>query len=579
LSSRRRRLAQWLQIPAVGLLCGLLFPPTQGLRPDLISVFTPGTTRAERASVPGDQVLVALPGADAPDRAEPAPDLATAIRRHPEVRRLQIFGDGLSARDRPAAAGLALQFDAASPHGLVELDAPASANLGWRWQVEGRATAPATRVELRDPAGAVVDAVALDATGRFALSAPARATGRLRYELRLLGGEAPVVETISLPLVVRTGVPLTVLVRAGALNPELKYWRRWAADAGLEVALSVPLTEGVSLRAGAETLDADGLARVDVAIVDARAWDSLSTTEKAALRTAAERGMGLLLRADGPLSESTANDWRALGFALTPTASGSVTFARHLGLRDRRVFAAAPVAFAAEEPPPRVATGPAVAAARTRVLFAADDAMPLAEWRSTGRGRIGITRLLDSFRLVLAGDIASYGALWADTLGVLARARPAPPPGPDLPHDAWVDERITVCGLGDAARIARPAAGPAVTLRIDHEGCAAYWPSVAGWHTLETRGTVTSFYVRAATDGASLRAALARRATAALVSSAPPVGSAPPAEERARGDAPMLRMPPRTPQLRQTSRWPWALAWLGLVSAIWWLERPDLRRR
>lgn len=567
MSRRRRLVATWLQIPAILLLYGLFFPPTQELRRDALTVLTPGTTRAERSAAPRDQVQVALPGVSAPQPAEPAADLATALRRHAGVRRLQIQGDGLAARDLPAAAPLEVRFDAAPERGLVELEAPASALLGWRWRLAGRAAAPVTRVELRDPAGAVVDAVALDSTGRFALSAPVRATGRLRYELRMLGEQPPLVDTISVPLLVTAARPLTVLVRAGSLGPELKYWRRWAADAGLRVGLSATLTAGVNLREGLQGFDADALARADLAIVDARGWEGSSATEKAALRTAVAQGLGLLLRADEPPSEGTLADWRALGFALTGAAPRSVTLDQRLGLRDRKTFDTAPVDLAPADPSGRADSGPLVA------LFVADDATPLAWWRPAARGRIGVTRLLDSYRLVLAGENASYADLWADTLGVLARARAAPPPGPDLPHDNWVDERITACGLGEAARIVAPDAKPLATLLVDHDGCAAYWPGVAGWQALETRGTVSSFYVRAADDGATLRTALARRATKALMTSAPP------GAERVHGNAPVPDAPLAARFGVPMARWPWFLGWFGVMSVIWWIERTDLRRR
>jgi hypothetical protein len=565
LSPSRRALSRWLQIPACGLLYGLLFPPTQALRSDALTVLTPGSTRAERSGVPRDQALVALPGEVAPVRAEAAADLATALRRHDAVRHLQVLGEGLSARDLPVAAGLDVRFDAAPEHGLVELDAPARANLGWRWRLAGRAAAPVRGVELRDPAGAVADAAALDSSGHFALAAPASAPGEVRYELRLLGEKQQLVDAISVPLVITSGAPLNVLVRAGAVGPELKYWRRWAADAGLQVSLSARLTDGVSLREGVQRLDTDALTHVDVAIVDARAWDAWSATEKASVRAAVEQGMGLLLRADGPLSPGTLADWRALGFALGAAAPRGVSLTRRMGLRDAGAFAAAPVDLLLEEPSVRGASGP------TRVSFAADDATPLVWWRATGRGRIGVSRLLDSYRLVLAGQSASYATLWADALGVLARARAAPPPAPDAPRDAWVDERVTVCGLGEAARIVAPDGTGAVTLRVDAAGCAAYWPAEPGWQALETSGTVTSFYVRAADDGATLRTALARRATAAL-GSAPSHGAEPVGEAFATG------MPLRAAMRAPTTRWPWFLAWFGVMSLIWWLERPDLRR-
>ena len=54
-----------------------------------------------------------LPEASSHDDIDATPDLATALRQHPQVRTLHIIGDGLQARDRDAASGLKIQFDAA----------------------------------------------------------------------------------------------------------------------------------------------------------------------------------------------------------------------------------------------------------------------------------------------------------------------------------------------------------------------------------------------------------------------------------------------------------------------------------
>ncbi len=47
-----------------------------------------------------------LPEAMSREGIDGAPDLATALRQHPQVRTLHIVGDGLEARDRDAASGL-----------------------------------------------------------------------------------------------------------------------------------------------------------------------------------------------------------------------------------------------------------------------------------------------------------------------------------------------------------------------------------------------------------------------------------------------------------------------------------------
>jgi hypothetical protein len=95
-------------------------------------------------------------------------------------------------------------------------------------------------------------------------------------------------------------------------------------------------------------------------------------------------------------------------------------------------------------------------------------------------------------------------------------------------------------------------------LIVNARACAGFWPAAPGWHVLQTDAGIWQFYVRAANDGASLRAALDAQATAAMAS---PAGLV-----TATGvTAPVVQMP--------MVRWPWFLGWLGLSAVVWWLER------
>jgi len=537
-----REPAVWLQPAAAALLYLSFFPPTLRLRDDALTVLTPGAT----ASAPRGQPVVALPGAALPPRGKSVPDLATALREYPGVRHLLVRGAGLSLRDREVVADRDLRFEPAAARGFVALDWPSRVPLGREWQVAGRALPPARRAELRDPAGVVVDAVDLDAEGRFVLAAPARAAGPVRFELQLLGEQRAFVDRASIPLVVTGGSTLAILVRAGALNPELKYWRRWAADAGLQTQLDVDLTSGVSQRAGDARLTDAALARADLVILDARAWLDLDADEKQSLRTAVRAGLGLLLRVDVPPTPATLADWREFGFVVTPAvAERSVTLDRALGARERTAFTLAPVE---------------VAAPHSVVALTGDDAAPVVWWHDEGRGRIAMSRLVDSYRLILLGADERYSALWAGLLGTLSRPRAATADAPQVPRDAWVLERTVLCGLGAAASVRTAADATAVPIDVGAEGCAAYWPGLAGWQTLETAGKASAFYVRAADDARTWHATLDRWATADLAQAALP-DTAPVATTSAASRS--ERMP----------RWPWACVWLLVMTLSWWRER------
>lgn len=552
--ARRRRWrdpALWAQPLAAGLLIATLLPPSVPVDAHRLLVLTPGATDAQLRALPWLAPIVSLPGAPPLLRAEPQPDLATALRRHPLASELRVIGNGLPPRDIDAVGGRALSFDAAPEAGIVELDAPRSLPLGTQMVIRGRLSAPAIRVALSDPSGTQADAADVDSEGRFALSIAARAVGPMRFELRAFDGDGQSVDRAGVAVLIEPGEPLHAVLRAGTPDADGKYWRRWAQDAGIDVDYRAGLSAGVSISAGDASggLGAGTLQQADVAIIDERAWSEFSADQRNAVLAAVDAGLGLLLKITGPLPGTTAADWASLGF---PTAAldGPVTLTldRSLAMHERAAFTAAPVALRADPD-----------AAPLRPLLTADDGSLLAAWRPRGAGRIAVWRLLDSYRLVLAGEAARYGALWGKAIGALGRAAPPLPAGPDLPAEAWVDERAVLCRLGATASLLAPDDQTRMqALSVRSDGCAGAWPGEPGWYRVDSGGDNALFAVRGADDARGLRAVRDRAATARLL------------REPVAGAAPQWQPLP-------TSRWPWFIAWLLVTGLLWWRERqaPD----
>ncbi|MEP7098389.1 MAG: carboxypeptidase regulatory-like domain-containing protein, partial [Dokdonella sp.] len=95
--SRLRVVRIALQLVVAGLLYVLLFPPLsqEPFSADELTVLTPGVTAAQINAIGVAATIVALPGVDAALGIERAPDLGTALRRHPQSRQLHIVGGGL----------------------------------------------------------------------------------------------------------------------------------------------------------------------------------------------------------------------------------------------------------------------------------------------------------------------------------------------------------------------------------------------------------------------------------------------------------------------------------------------------
>ena len=554
------------------LLYFTLLPPTLPGEAGTLVVATAGATSAQAiANVAGERVVVLPEGGDIAD-AERVPDLATALRRHPGTQRVRVIGAGLEARDRDAARGLALAFDPpALPIGLVRLDPPARVAPGATFEVGGRVHGiEGGSVELLDPAGQRVDVARLQEDGGFVLRGSARDAGVATLTLRVRDARQKQVEDAPVPLWTAADLAPRVLILAGAPGPELKFLRRWASDAGLSPHVKVAVGGGLQLGDSPLPLNADTLDEFDLVVVDDRSWAALGAGQRAALGQAVREGLGLLLRVTAPLPQSTRGQWQALGLDL---AGGSNSAAVKLdadasdddalralrGPGSREI----PIAADAAQAQPPVLSRRLVRITSTDATPLVRDAegTPFAHWRALGRGRVGVWTLTDSYLLALAGRHDLHAQLWSQAFATLARAGAAAAPRFESPLRS--QQRITLCGLGDEARVQAPD-GTRTALLIDPAAgsghCAGFWPQLGGWQLLQQGADTWPFHVRGPEEASAMRAVELRDATLQLVAGQ---ADAPDPVTAATSQAPA----------RHGSPWPWGCAWLLAAAALWWFER------
>ncbi|MCT8358365.1 carboxypeptidase regulatory-like domain-containing protein [Xanthomonas citri pv. anacardii] len=547
----------WLLLAAQPLLAALLYPvllppPRAGTGGEL-HVATAGTAAGQVSA--GDLARwVALPEAPALPGVMRVPDLATALRRTPETTALVVHGSGLPARDREGLnIPLRLKLNPA-PRGLVAVWPPPPVSPGDTIAVAAQVQGlPDAHVELLDPAGQVVDSAVADRAGRVRLRGLARAPGQVLFVVRARDAAGAERSRVEVPVLIAAMPTARVLLLAGAPQPELKYLRRWASDAGLEVRSQIAVGPGVQLGEGA-ALDAASLDRLDLLIVDPRRLVALGPAQRQTVRAAIQRGLGVLVRTDGPLDAGTRAALAELGLDV----SGGGT-SRPVPAPQRLSPPVAPA-----DPAGSPGDAPTLAPLQRRdlqpqatdalVAARADDGSALGWWRAQGRGRIGIGLVEDSFALVLAGRSDLHAALWAQLSAAVAR------PGGALPtpvQDGWSQHRMTLCDLRADAWVTDPdrARHPLLPERNgDGPRCAGYWPTTPGWHRLDSSSTHRWLYVRAPNDAQAMYAQQLRAATIALTGGT--------------SFAPFA-----TPATQPGARWPWLLAWLSAAAALWWFER------
>lgn len=558
-----------LQLVSAGLLYRMLWPPAVPLGSDTLVVATALAPATPGANLSADERLVALPEAGDIRDAEVVPDLATALRRHPETARLRIVGRGLGARDRDSVRGLPYSFIAAPlPRGLVELPGWVRAQAGADFRVRGRVNGvKGGAVELLDPANQRVDRQPVAADGRFSVTGATRTPGRVDFRLRITDARGDTVEEAALPVEVFAPAATRVLVLAGAPEAEVKYLRRWALDSGVRLSTQIQLGGGMQLGDAPVAFNAATLKDFDAVIVDERAWDSLGAARQRVLVDAARNGLGLLVRVSGPLPASLRSRLASLGLRVS-NAAVPPTFA--LPARETDAFTAtrlgpgsldAPTAstVADSDLPELTRQALRIDTANANAWLRDDAGRALAASRPFGHGRIGVWLPMDTYQLVLLGRDDLHAQLWSQAVAEVAR--PVAAATLPVPPDGRQGIRMALCGLAPDATVAAPGTEPeplAIDPATGAARCAGFWPRDAGWHLLRSANASVAFHVRGAQELPGVAAREDREATERLALQPP------------RSAAAIATAPGR--------RWPWFLAWLLTSAALWWLERARLGR-
>ncbi|HGM7287005.1 hypothetical protein [Stenotrophomonas maltophilia] len=566
----RRWIVIALQIIVAALLYFCLVPPTRQQPAGGLVVL--GTDAGKAGALPASEgPLLLLPEAADIPGAQRVPDLATALRQHP-ASTLTLVGAGLAARDRDTVLPPDVRWQAApEPRGWIALQPPADVAPGARFDVQAQARGAAkAKAELLDPADSVVDRTDVAEDGRVKLSGIARAEGRSVFQLRLLDADGHVVDSVPVPQQTLPAAPLRLLVRASAPGPELKYLRRWVADAGIRVQVQADTGAGVSVGDGAVALDAASLARSDLLLLDERSLAALSAGQLAAVRQALREGLGVLVRGAGAPSASARQRLRDLG--LPVQGDGSSHALELPGDGDSAVLAARrgplaagtlPTGYGEEadrsshNAPLPVLEALALQAPGSTALLQDGTGKAVGGWRAAGKGRIGLLPLTDSWRWVLAGRDDRHGELWSGVVATLARAQGSADALWSPQPISWAGERQALCGVQAPLQVFNKR-GDDVPLIVDGATsalrCVGWWAREAGWQRLQHGGSVVWRYVFDPKDAPTLhRQAMIDATTRALAASTP-------------ADASVMQ-PVAGP------RWPWWLAFVLCASLLWWLER------
>jgi hypothetical protein len=478
--------------------------------------------------------------------------------------------DGVTLTTVPKAAGRLLYRLALRAAGLPERKREP---MGGR---PGKPTGERMDKPTREPKGDLTGGPVHEQTGDLTRGPKGELTGEPGRERTADPSPEPNREPTGEPLdvSVEPARPPTVLLLFGAPGFEQQALLRWLAASGVPFVARQGLTRGrarvaalwpraYGLQPPASPLTAAGLARFDAVLADGRSFQALPPRERAALASAVEAGLGLLLLDVAP----AAGEERGLPLQSRAVAGAAAREARLSWPGEEPLPA---LAVPGREIVPREGVEPLVSDAEHRTLAAR---VP------SGRGWVALSLVESSYLLPLDAGERAYGAFWARLLGAVARPDAAPrfelPMGPIL---AGRPLEAALLAPQGAPRGLEPVEGGQMSaltqLEVVESGrrsalplytagpgrfAARLWPRREGWLRLSAGGTAAWVY---ASGGASWDAWMKSARVAATR-----------ARGAGRAAAAAAPAPPAPTRPRPWPRLPMYALFLGGAGLLWFLER------
>ena len=434
---------------------------------------------------------------------------ADALRRaRPALRRLHMVGYGLEAEEWRDLDSIPLVLHpTALPAGLRSITWPAIVPLGDQLIVEGVLAGGGrggrNPIVLYDPAGVAVDTTALGADGTFRIAATPRGVGQHRYTLQG--------ETLSVMVVPPPG--WRVLVLEASPSFETAALRDWLTRTGggviatrTTISRDRVRTEFVNLeRTALSPVTGRLLEQFDAVVIDGATLLAMAGSERATLRAAVERGLGVLIVPDTtlfapPPAPGIAALDREFFFGFTPV--------RIPELDVRQVRPSRPDTNLTVS----VSAAPYHLAPRFGVATTMQDGSgaTLAQVAPRGAGRVGVSLVTGAAAWRRAGADAAFATYWSRLLAAIATGpRGAAQWTIESPGPWFVDQPVTIVVTATRPIAASVVTGPGATrdsvfLAPDPLEPArqrgVYWPRESGWYTVEggagffaqSRGTWTT---------------------------------------------------------------------------------------
>ncbi|WP_343524296.1 hypothetical protein [Pedobacter sp.] len=475
--------------------------------PDEIILLTRGTNADSIAKLKGKKYALASATIQNGKTATLS-DLSYFLKSNPKIRKLDIYGYGLSKADLENIKGYQVNFHpSVNPNGIIAAHWPAKLKTSDALNVQGtyQNTGNQPVKLVFKGLGKPVDSTTVEAgtNKSFSFKTYPKQTGKAVYELISLQKNDTLAKE-PVPVEVNDQAPMKVLILASFPDFEYKFLKNWLYENQYPLAFRSQISKN---KFASDFLNMDSvnlnqvnaglLKKFDILIIDEEELAAISPVERSSIALAVDNGMGLLIRITGskPLTTLSGKSTR---FEIPPLKGKTLNLTL---AEDHFRFSPLPLEQGLFLRPNQNEQSIVTDVSGKTVLSS----------NISGYGKISISSISSTYNWILSGEKTDYATYWSKLLASAARKRNDIQSVNIIPQFPVVNQRmriitdLSVADKSPALKIDGVQLHPRQNMELPFQWDALYWPQNSGWANLQVNQTVGQLYIYEKNDWRALK--------------------------------------------------------------------------
>ena len=436
------------------------------------------------------------------------PDLSYFLATHKDIRKLNIYGNGLPDEELKNLVGYELNFHPSEiPAGIISANWHAKIKSTEQLTVQGlyQNSSDKTVKLLLKGLGTSIDSIYIEANinKNFSFKTRPKQSGKAIYQLISFYGKDTLAKE-PVPFAVTEQKPMKILILASFPDFEYKFLKKWLYDNQYPLAFRSQISKNKYSsdflnmdKLNLNQINGSSLGKFDVLIIDEEELAAITPAERSSIDVAVNKGMGLFIRISNPKPLTPASG--RFGRFESPASKDKQL---SLVIKDENYrFSKLPIEQTLFLKPSQ----------NDQALVAGSGGKVLVNSTTKGSGKVLMSSLSATFNWLLAGKTSDYTTYWSEILSKAARKKIELQTLKTVPRFPSVNEQVRlIVDLSTSGKIPNIEIGstklaPRQNIELPFEWDTVFWPTTAGWNNISLNQSNESFFIYKKEDWQTLK--------------------------------------------------------------------------